>query len=235
VPQDKQPENQTTAKGLLTIAAACAALSVLALLAASHQPRAVRPYKPDYKEEARRDRDRAERYRLCDSDLEEINGYPSTIRAATTARGWLLFDQRREKRTVGLTLIQAPDAPGGRAETIAIERREPEPNIIGVSMVNLRQIEPEKTVIVDVWLRAQAGKGRTDPVVVEGRIQENDSRFRNLKTAQFRLTPKFTKYELSAVTDATFCPEQLNFALHLATGPQTIDIGPATLRVAEAR
>jgi hypothetical protein len=214
-----KPNSGSGAQTLLIVAACCAAISGLAFYAASRQPKPA----PVAKQRIGQ--------RTCQPQMPRIARYPTSIRGSTKVRTWVVFDQRSTFSDPKLVDIAASEVPGGRAGSIKIEQRENMPHDIGVSMRNQRTIAKGETLIAEVWLRGKPASTNQGPVIIEARIQEDGDGFRGLIDAPITLTPEFAKYEIRATPNRDYCPTDLNFALHLATGAQTIDIGPGTLKV----
>jgi hypothetical protein len=204
---------------MLLIAVCFACVSVAAFVAAHYQPHRQARSLPDYQHE------------VCLPAARGIAKYPSAIRGSTKVGPWRGFDQRTLSNGAKLRPIDAPGIPGGRADTIMIERREALAHIIGVSMKNQRSITKGDNIVAEVWLRAKPTSLAQDAVVIDARLQEDGNGFRGLRETSLALTSSFAKYEVRARAGKLFCPGDLNFALHLATGAQTIDIGPATIKV----
>jgi hypothetical protein len=213
------PKPDSGAQKMMLVALGCAAISGLAFFAASQQSKPV-PVAQD-----------KGNLRGCLPNLPGIARYPTAIRGTTKLGGWLVFDQRSLFSDPKLNDIEATDVPGGKAGAIQITRREAMAHDIGTSMRNQRAVLKGEIVIAEVWLRARPTDVRQVPIVIEARIQEDGDGFQGLANAEITLTPKFTKYEMSATALRNYCPKDLNFALHLATGAQTVDVGPATLKV----
>jgi hypothetical protein len=204
---------------MLLIAVGFASVSVAAFIAAHYQPhRQARAPQDDQRD-------------ACLPAARGIAKYPSAIRGTSKVGPWRGFDQRTLSNSAKLRPIDAPGIPGGRADTIMIERREALAHIIGVSMKNQRSIAKGDNIVAEVWLRAKPNSLAQDAVVIDARLQEDGNGFRGLRETSLALTSSFAKYEVRARAGKLFCPGDLNFALHLATGAQTIDIGPATIKV----
>jgi hypothetical protein len=204
---------------MLLIAVGFASVSVAALVAAHYQPhRQARAPQDDQRD-------------ACLPAARGIAKYPSAIRGSTKVGPWRAFDQRILSNGAKLRPIDAPGIPGSRADTIMIERREDLAHVIGVSMKNQRSILKGDNIVAEVWLRAKPEGVAQGAVVIDARLQEDGNGFRGLRETPLVLTSSFAKYEIRAHADKLFCPGNLNFALHLATGAQTIDIGPATIKI----
>jgi hypothetical protein len=221
-PKVKQKFNTPYDNGsrkMLLIAVCLATVSVAAFGAAHYQPhRQARAPQADQRD-------------ACLPAARGIAKYPSAIRGSTKVGPWRAFDQRILSDVAKLRPIDAPGIPGGRADTIMIERREDLAHVIGVSMKNQRSIPKGDTIVAEVWLRGKPERVAQGTVVIDARLQEDRNGFRGLRETRLVLTSSFAKYEIRGRADQLFCPGNLNFALHLATGAQTIDIGPATIKI----
>jgi hypothetical protein len=214
-----KPLKESDANKLLLLAVVCGCVSVGAFVAASFQPKKIVLPHPNEKQLACRPAPRA------------IVSYPSAVRGTTKVTPWNVFDQRTRMGFGKSTPIDAPGIPGGNAETIIIERREALSHVIGASILNQRSIDKDDQIVAQVWLRAKPSDNAKRPIVIDARPQENEIGYRGLSQTSWRLRSSFAKYEIRARADKLFCPDDLNFALHLATGAQSIDIGPATIKI----
>jgi hypothetical protein len=219
VKQNSNASRDDGSRKLLLIAVSFASVSVAAFVAAHYQAHRQTRSPHDYQRDA------------CLPAARGIAKYPSAIRGSTKVGPWRAFDQRTLSNGAKLNPVDAPGIPSGRADTILIERREALAHIIGVSMKNQRSITKGDNIVAEVWLRAKPNGLAQDAVVIDARLQEDGNGFRGLRETSLVLTSSFAKYEVRARAGKLFCPGDLNFALHLATGAQTIDIGPATIKV----
>lgn len=220
VQKPKEPKSHKGSQGLMIAAGCCALVSALAFWSASLQPKSPSQL--------------LTQSNACSAELPRIAKYPSSIRGTTKVAKWYFFDQRASLGAANLINIDAPDIPDGTAQSITIEAAERHAYDIGVSMKNQRKIESGETVTAEVWLRARPLAGQTLPIKIEAKLQqEEENGFRFLNTTQFSLTNQFAKYALTVPLSQAYCLGDLNFALHLATGSQIIDIGPGTLKVVQ--
>lgn len=217
--QKAYPNADTGGKTLMAIALGCAIISGLSFYTASRQPKQPIEKSQNNKTDG------------CVAPIPAIARYPSSIRGTTKVNRWLVFDQTLSLNEPKLAPMDAPEIPGGTAGSLTIDGPRNRSYDIGVSMKNQRVVRAGETVTAEVWLRGKATTANAGPVSIQIRLQDQRNGFRVLKDAQLVLSPKFTKYELSMPTAAAFCPGDLNFALHLATGAQILDIGPGTLKV----
>ena len=171
----------------------------------------------------------------CRSQSVGIANKPAVLRGSTEVEHWRTFDQRFTFIPLKPKQISAPEIPGNRALSFKIEHGERNAYDIGISMVNQRKIVRGKTIQAEVWLRGESIETTSRPVVVFGKIQDNDDGFRRLNEEAFTPTAAFARYRMSAKAVRDYCPGALNFALHLATGPQTIDVGLGLLTVVDQR
>lgn len=168
----------------------------------------------------------------CRAPDPTIASAPADLRGSTLIRPWQPFDKfghniLAEMRTE--EKVAADVVPGGQAIRIAIKRAGRNPYDFGVSLLNARQIRRDETIIAKVWLRATSTENPSKPAVIFAKLQDNASGFRRLKEEPLTLTSRFQLYEIRSPIFKDYCPNDLNFALHLATGRQTIEVGPAFL------
>ena len=166
----------------------------------------------------------------CRQRVDSLGLTPGHIKAATSSRPWRLFDQRNTFFPIKSKTVAANAVPGGRALEIKIDRSEPLAHTIGVSMLNQRPIARGNLIEARVWLRATSS-AQTRLVA---RLQNNEPGFRRLNEAPLILTSQFQEYVITTQAYQDYCPGTFNFALHLATGPHTFEIGPGLLIVRES-
>jgi hypothetical protein len=168
-------------------------------------------------------------FRNCAQKSDPLGQAPSRIKADTSSRRWRIFDQRFGLVPIGSRTVQAPDAAGGRALQIKLDRREALAHTIGVSILNQRPIGRGSIVEARVWLRATSAV----PPILVARLQNNEPGFRRLAEAPLSIGPVFQEYVIRTTAYQNYCPGKFNFALHLATGPHTFEIGQGLLIVQE--
>jgi len=76
-----------------------------------------------------------------------------------------------------------------------------------------------------VWLKAKSDAGT--PVRLHGRFQINAAPYRALSETDFNLTEEWVLYDLKAIADEDYDKGKLVFVIHLNTGKQVVDLGPA--------
>jgi hypothetical protein len=167
--------------------------------------------------------------RSCNQRTDALGQAPSHIKADTKSRRWRVFDQRFGLLPVRSKTVDAPDVAGGRALQIKLDRREALAHTIGVSILNQRPISRGSVIEARVWIRATSP---TQSVLV-ARLQNNEGGFRRLAEAPLNISPVFQQYVLRTTAYKDYCPGTFNFALHLATGPHTFEIGQGLLIVQE--
>jgi hypothetical protein len=165
----------------------------------------------------------------CRNTIDRLGQTPTHIKAATSSRPWRIFDQRSIFFAVRFKSVEAQGIPGGRALEVKIDRKEPYAYDIGVSMLNQRPIARGSVVEARVWLRTTSGPRTT----IVARLQNNELGFRRLAETPLTLTSQFREYVLTTQAYKDYCPGTFNFALHLATGEQLVEIGPGLLIVRE--
>jgi hypothetical protein len=166
---------------------------------------------------------------ICRNTIDRLGQTPAHIKAATSSRPWRIFDQRSIFFAVRSKSVEAQGIPGGRALEVKIDRKEPYAYDIGVSMLNQRPIVRGSVVEARVWLRTTSGPRTT----IVARLQNNELGFRRLAETPLTLTSQFREYVLTTQAYKDYCPGTFNFALHLATGEQIVEIGPGLLIVRE--
>jgi hypothetical protein len=169
----------------------------------------------------------------CDAPDPSIAKFDAEIRGSTQAEPWVIFDQTKPLKFAKRTEKTTNFVPGGKVISMRIATAGQNPHDIGMSMLNQRKIEKETWVKAEVWLRAEALPGNKAPIIIEAKLQDNEDGFRTLVLQKLNLTTSYLPYLVTARTTRAYCPNDLNFAIHLATGAQIVDVGPATLTVSQ--
>jgi hypothetical protein len=166
----------------------------------------------------------------CRQRVDSLGLTPAHIKATTNSRPWRLFDQRRAFFPLRSKSIANSTVPGGRALEIKIDRSEALAHMIGVSMLNQRPIARGNLIEARVWLRSTSSAQAR----LVARLQNNEPGFRRLNETSWNLTSQFQEYVITTQAYQDYCPGTFNFALHLATGSHTFEIGPGLLIVRES-
>jgi hypothetical protein len=205
----------------LGIALVCLAVSAAAFYLAFRQPQAANtaPQIPTNR---------------CDPSKPSISRSAPEIRGIARVDRWRVFEQKKLFHFSRPEIIETARVPDGKALRMKIEGAGTFNFDTGVSMLNQRQILQGEMIYGEVWLRGAVPEGTRLPlpIQIELVLQENNPpNFRRLNKQIVTLTPKFERYRIIARSTGLYCPEELNFALHLATGKQIVDIGPAEIKV----
>ncbi len=76
-----------------------------------------------------------------------------------------------------------------------------------------------------VWLKAKSDAGA--PVTLHGRLQVNAAPYTAVAETDFDVTGEWTLYDLKTTADQDYDKGKLVFVVHLNTGKQVVDLGPA--------
>ena len=171
----------------------------------------------------------------CEAHRDVLGSAGASVRASTETVPWKVFNQQSSLLPLSIRAISAENVPGGDALRFTIPRAGRESYDIGISMLNARPVKAGDVVQARIWLKSNDAPGSLStsgvPVLVDVRIQNNEPGFRRFFDARVSVTNVFQEYGFTAIAPKDYCSDELNVAVHLATGRHTIDVGPGSINV----
>jgi hypothetical protein len=169
----------------------------------------------------------------CDRSRAGIDGASATgLRGATLVEPWQPFLQDIFGFSHKVRKIETVDVPAGQALEVSISKRGRQPYDFGLSMLNVAPIRDGDYLEARVWLRAKQPNAQGDPISIVARLQDNEAPgYKRVSEQTLVLTNVFKEYVVPGRAVRAYCSGELNFALHLATAKQVLEVGPATIFV----
>ncbi len=116
---------------------------------------------------------------------------------------------------------------GGRALRVPVAGRSDQPWSTSVAVPINRAVSAGDTLVLAFWARLERGEdGATSATLPYNAVQLAGAPYTPLFTGPATIGPEWQLDEVRGRADRDYAAGQLNVALHLATGRQTVDIGP---------
>ncbi|HEX8667972.1 MAG TPA: hypothetical protein VF727_06325 [Allosphingosinicella sp.] len=116
---------------------------------------------------------------------------------------------------------------GGKALRINVPGKSENPWTVSLSNPIEKPIKAGDSLVLAFWARLEKGEGgaATASIPYAG-IQLASAPYTALLTQGVTIGPEWKLHEVHGKADRDYKPGEVNVSLHLATGKQTIDIGP---------
>lgn len=115
----------------------------------------------------------------------------------------------------------------GKALRLPIKRAEAEDWQLGLTIPVLRPIAAGDRIVVAFWARARGTEGAAPGRIARVQVEQSSPPHRALFAEPVTIDPEWRMYRVAGVADADYAPQQLQVAMHLATGRQVVELGPA--------
>lgn len=120
-----------------------------------------------------------------------------------------------------------PAVQGGKALRIAVPGKGKNTWDVAVANPIKKPVKAGDELIMAFWARLEKGEnGATTANLPYNAIQLSQAPYSALFTGQATIGPEWKMYEVKGKVDKDYPADSLNAAIHLATGKQTIDLGP---------
>ncbi len=115
----------------------------------------------------------------------------------------------------------------GRALRVPVPGRSDQPWSVSVAVPINRAVAAGDNLILAFWARLERGEnGATSAELPYNAVQMAAAPYTPLLRGAVTITPQWTLHQIRGRADRDSAAGALNVSLHLATGRQTIDIGP---------
>lgn len=116
---------------------------------------------------------------------------------------------------------------GGRALRVPVPGRSDQPWSVSVAVPITQAVHAGDQLILAFWARLEQGEnGATSASLPYNAVQLAAAPYTALFTGPATVGPAWEMHEVRGRADRDFAAGDLNVSLHLATGRQTVDIGP---------
>jgi hypothetical protein len=120
-----------------------------------------------------------------------------------------------------------PSVQGGKAVRVEVPGKGPNPWTVSAANPIEKPVKAGDTLILAFWARLVKGEnGAATATLPSNQIQLASAPYTPLFGGPVTIGPEWKMYELKGKADRDYAGRTLNVALHLATGKQTIDLGP---------
>ena len=118
----------------------------------------------------------------------------------------------------------------GKALRVPVPGRGENAWSVAVAVPIVRPVQAGDNLILAFWARLERGEdGATSAELPHNAVQLASAPYTALFTGAVTIGPEWRMHEIRGRADRDYAAGELNVALHLATGRQTIDIGPVFL------
>lgn len=116
---------------------------------------------------------------------------------------------------------------GGRALRVPVPGRSDQPWSTSVAVPITRAVSAGDMLVLAFWARLERGDdGVTSATLPHNAVQLAGEPYTPVFTGPATIGPEWRLHEVRGRADRDYAAGQLNVAMHLATGRQTVDIGP---------
>lgn len=120
-----------------------------------------------------------------------------------------------------------PQVQGGKALRIQVAGKGTNAWDVAVGSAIKKPVKAGDKLILAFWARLARGDGAaTSATLPYNAVQLASAPYTPLFTGQATLGPEWKLYEVRGKADRYYAAGALNATLHLATGKQTVDVGP---------
>jgi len=116
---------------------------------------------------------------------------------------------------------------GGKALRVEVPGRSEQAWTTAVSVPINRAIHAGDNLVLAFWARLEQGdNGAVSASLPYNAVQLSAAPYTALFSGGVTVTPTWQMFEVTGTANRDYAADSLNVAIHLATGRQTIDIGP---------
>jgi hypothetical protein len=120
-----------------------------------------------------------------------------------------------------------PGVQFGRALRVPVPGRNDQAWTVAVAVPINRPVAAGDHIILAFWARLEEGEnGAASAELPYNSVQLAAAPYTALFHGGVTITPRWTLFQISGNADRAYPADTLNVSLHLATGRQTVDIGP---------
>jgi hypothetical protein len=121
-----------------------------------------------------------------------------------------------------------PTVQGEKALRIVIPGAGANPYTIGLQDPILKPVKAGDKLVLAFWARFEKAEGTTVNLA-NASVQLAKEPYTGLFGKSFEIGPEWKMYNVEGKADRDYAAGEINVSMHLATGKQTIDIGPIFL------
>ncbi|MBV9881974.1 MAG: hypothetical protein JO276_03105 [Sphingomonadaceae bacterium] len=116
---------------------------------------------------------------------------------------------------------------GGKALRVQVPGRSAQTWETAVSVPINRAVHSGDHLVLAFWARLEQGEnGATSASLPYNSVQLSTAPYTALFSGPVTITPQWQMFEIDGQANRDYAADALNVSIHLATGHQTIDIGP---------
>jgi hypothetical protein len=120
-----------------------------------------------------------------------------------------------------------PGVQGGKALRVQVPGRSEQAWTTAVSVPINRAVHNGDNLVLAFWARLEEGdNGATSASLPYNAVQLSGAPYTAVFSGGVTVTPQWQMFEVTGRANRDYAADSLNVAIHLATGHQTIDIGP---------
>lgn len=120
-----------------------------------------------------------------------------------------------------------PGVQFGKALRVPVAGRGANPWSVSVAVPIVRPVQAGDNLILAFWARLERGPdGATSVTLPSNSVQMAAAPYTAVFTGPVTIGPQWQMFEIRGRADRAYAAGDLNVSMHLATGRQTIDIGP---------
>lgn len=115
----------------------------------------------------------------------------------------------------------------GKALRVQIPGKSEQAWTVGVASPITKPVKAGDKLILAFWARLEKGEnGATSAALPYNAVQLASAPYTPLFTGGVTIGPEWKLHEVKGQADKDYAADSLNVAIHLATGKQTVDLGP---------
>lgn len=118
-----------------------------------------------------------------------------------------------------------PRVQGGKAMRIPVPGRRRQPWDVNVVSPTMKPVKAGDALTLVFWARLEKGEGGTAAIPAAA-VQHTAAPYTSLFSAPVTIGPQWERHKVSGRADKDYAAGALAASIHLASGRQTIDIGP---------
>jgi hypothetical protein len=124
-------------------------------------------------------------------------------------------------------VLKEPAVQGGKALRVVVPGKSEKAWAVALSNPIDKPVKAGDNLVLAFWARLEKGEnGATSASLPYNAVQLAEAPYTPLFKDSVTIAPEWKMYEIRGRADRDYSAGSLNVAIHLATGRQTVDIGP---------
>ena len=127
----------------------------------------------------------------------------------------------------GARVRSDPSVQGGKALRVPVPGRSEQAWTVAIAVPISQAVHANDNLVLAFWARLEEGDhGATSATLPYNAVQLSGEPYTALLSGPATIGPEWQMFEVRGRADRDYAAGALNVAMHLATGHQTVDIGP---------